>query len=457
MKIKSYLFLLSVSIAFAMPSCLSVSSSELNTIGSNSNASLLKPIAASYNRTCVMSQTGDVKCFGHNEEGELGQGHVNPIGGNVGDMTSLQKIDLGTGRTAKSLSVADWHVCAILDNNKVKCWGWNGEGELGLGDTNTRGDDPNEMGDNLPYVDLGTGRTAIAISAGGNHTCAVLDNNKVKCWGYNQDGELGLGDLNWRGDQPGEMGDNLPYLNLGTGRTVKTVSASGHQTCALLDNNQIKCWGHNGFGGLGQGDTQERGGWANPDIGDGLPYVNLGTGRTAKVLTSINFSVCAILDNDKVKCWGRNHVGQLGLGDTDNRGDDPNEMGDNLPYVDLGTSMKADVLAGESQHVCVMLKNDKVKCWGWGGGGQMGQGDTNSRGDDPNEMGDNLPYIDFGTGLKAKAIAVGHEHNCAILNDYSVKCWGNNWLGMHGTETTESRGDQPNEMGDNLPTSILGF
>jgi len=98
----------------------------------------------------------------------------------------------------------------------VKCWGSNYSGQLGLGDTNNRGDGPGEMGDNLPAVDLGTGRTATAISCKNSYCCALLDNKSVKCWGYNGSGQLGLGDTNNRGDASGEMGDNLPAVDLGS-------------------------------------------------------------------------------------------------------------------------------------------------------------------------------------------------------------------------------------------------
>ena len=78
------------------------------------------------------------------------------------------------------------------------------------------GDDPGEMGDNLPTVDLGTGRTAIAITAGDQHTCAVLDDLTVKCWGLGTDGQLGQGNRLTLGDEPGEMGDNLPTVDIPT-------------------------------------------------------------------------------------------------------------------------------------------------------------------------------------------------------------------------------------------------
>jgi alpha-tubulin suppressor-like RCC1 family protein len=93
-------------------------------------------------------------------------------------------VNLGTGRTAKWVLASGYNSCAMLDNNTVKCWGDNSEGQLGLGDTNDRGDAPNEMGDNLPALNFGAGRSVVQMSGGEYHFCAALDNNTVKCWGY---------------------------------------------------------------------------------------------------------------------------------------------------------------------------------------------------------------------------------------------------------------------------------
>jgi alpha-tubulin suppressor-like RCC1 family protein len=188
---------------------------------------------------------------------------------------ALHPIDLGTGRTATAITASFHDSCALLDDGTVKCWGYNQSGQLGLGDTNTRGWAPGEMGDNLPPVDLGTGRTATAISAGHGHTCALLDNGTVKCWGAGG-AQLGLGDTNnSRGDVPGEMGDNLPPVDLGTGRTATVITAGGTHTCAVLDDGTVKCWGENAFGQLGQGDTIARGD-APAQMGDALHPIDLG-------------------------------------------------------------------------------------------------------------------------------------------------------------------------------------
>ena len=96
----------------------------------------------------------------------------------------------------------------------MKCWGYGQYGQLGQGNTDNLGDGANEMGDNLTIVDLGTGRTATAIAAGSQHTCALLDNSAVKCWGSGNSGALGYGNTNNLGDAPGEMGDNLPVVDL---------------------------------------------------------------------------------------------------------------------------------------------------------------------------------------------------------------------------------------------------
>lgn len=121
---------------------------------------------------------------------------------------------LGAGRTATAVTAGLGHTCALLDNATVKCWGEIAFGKLGLDDTENRGDGPGEMGGFLPPVALGTGRTALAVTAGYSHVCAVLDNGTLKRWGLNGQGRLGYEDTFQRGDGPGEMGDNLPVVFL---------------------------------------------------------------------------------------------------------------------------------------------------------------------------------------------------------------------------------------------------
>ena len=415
-------------------------------------------LSTSYQSACALLDGGVIKCWGSNEYGQLGLGDTSNRGDASADQMgdNLPVVDLGTGRTAKMIGGRNFHACAVLDDDSVKCWGQNYNGQLGLGHSSNRGDaSADQMGDNLPVVDLGPGRTAKMIGVGNSHTCAVLDDGSVKCWGYNGNGQLGLGDSSNRGQHADQMGDDLDAVDLGPGRTAKMISAGGYHTCAVLDDDSVKCWGYNNRGQLGLCDGSNRGDGPG-EMGVNLDAVDLGTGRTAKMIAGGAFQTCAVLDNDKVKCWGSNGNGQLGLGHTSDRGDGPGEMGDALPAVDLGSGRTAKMISAGIIHTCAVLDDDSVKCWGSNEYGQLGLGHTSNRGDGYGEMGDALPAVDLGPGRTAKMISAGHRHTCAVLDDDSVKCWGRNDYGQLGLGDTSNRGDGPGEMGDALPVVDLG-
>lgn len=184
-------------------------------------------------------------------------------------------------------------------------WGRNCNGQGGFGDIETYGDDPEDMGDNLPFVDLGAGRNATALTAGEAHTCALLDDGSVKCWGKGFFGQTGLEQWHSVGQAPGQMGDSLLPLDLGTSTAaaapsgarrslrglqtgaaaaaavaVDSVSAGGQRSCAIVDGGSVKCWGNAFAGALGLGDETDRGGRLG-QMGDSLPLLSLGTGKVA--------------------------------------------------------------------------------------------------------------------------------------------------------------------------------
>ena len=415
---------------------------------------------------CALLIDNSVKCWGQNNNGLLGYGDTNDRGINAGEMgNALPRVDFGVGRTVTQVTTGLFSSCALLDDATVKCWGDNDDVGLGYGDTNARGDGLGEMGDALPAVDLGEGRTAVELSVGSRYCCAVLDDASLKCWGANQDGQLGYGDTSVRGDQPGEMGDSLAAVDLGDGLTIVHVSAGidffSTHTCAILDDASVKCWGGNDEGQLGYGDTNNRGDKAG-DMGNALPKVDLGVGRTALQVSTGSKFTCALLDDASVKCWGQNNVGQLGYGDKNNRGDGPGEMGDNLPAVDLGSGRSAVQISAGHEHTCAVLDDASIKCWGENDDGQLGYGDKITRGDGLGEMGDSLPPVDLGANQRAIQVSTGGNgdeflfHTCAVLEDGTVKCWGRNGQGQLGYGDRVIRGDQPGEMGDQLPAVDLG-
>jgi len=160
---------------------------------------------------------------------------------------------------------------------RSKCWGYNYYGQLGLGDRNDRGARPSQMGANLPSVDLGSGWTAVEVAAGGYHTCVRLQNGAeqaLTCWGRNKHGQLGLGDTTTRGRMGGQMGDSLPAVQLWAGRWAVALALGDEHSCALLDDASVKCWGWNRYGQLGIGDTRDQGDEGG-QMGDSLPSVPL--------------------------------------------------------------------------------------------------------------------------------------------------------------------------------------
>lgn len=276
----------------------------------------------------------------------------------------------------EQLALSNGHRCVLTASKKVKCWGSNDNGELGLGDTKRRFATRSAELEAIPFVDLGPEVTARQIAARFRSTCVLTEDGVIKCWGR---GELGSGNSRPRGSKPGEMGANLPAVDLGAG--MKADQLAGR--CALLRDSSVKCWGDNRFGQLGLGDSRDRG--DNPgEMGDHLSAVDLGSSGKVKQITASQNHNCALFDNGQVKCWGANYYGQLGLGDARTRGDDPNEMGDKLPFVNLGRGLKAVQIVADRDETCALLDNGGVKCWGFKGRGYF-----------PAEMGDNLPYVKF--------------------------------------------------------------
>jgi E3 ubiquitin-protein ligase HERC3 len=387
-----------------------------------------------------------VKCWGLNSVGQLGLENTMNRGDNPGELLNQPPVRFGTGRVARAVRAGQEHCCVLMDDDSVKCWGRNLAGALGNFGPD-RGGALGTMGDAIPVVELGTGRTAKMLSSGGQFTCAVLDNDALKCWGYNSVGQLGLGDTAQRG-APAQMGDNLPALDLGSGHSARAVSAGAYHACAIRDDGALYCWGAGADGKTGLGDGTIR----------LVPApVELGTGRRVKAIAAAHNHTCAILDNDSLKCWGYNAWGQLGLGDITSHGNDPQEMGDYLPAVNLGSGRTAKAVALGDVHTCAILDDDSVKCWGRNPDGQLGLGDQVSRGFGAGQMGDALPRVNLGTGRTAKAIAAGSGLTCALLDNDAVKCWGRNFFGQLGLGDTATRGTQASQMGDGLPALNFGW
>ncbi|MFM8446029.1 MAG: RCC1 domain-containing protein, partial [Actinomycetota bacterium] len=368
-------------------------------------AALPRYIDAGEGQTCVVLDSAAVKCFGSATSGQIGSGGTAALGDASAEMgDALIAVNLGAGRTVRAISTGTVHTCALLDDASVKCFGEGDNGRLGSGATTDIGRSAAVMGDALAAVQLGSGRTAKAIATGAAHSCALLDNDSVKCWGANDDGQLGLGDTDARGDAAGEMGDALPAVSLGlsVGVRVTAITAGDAHTCALLSSGAVKCWGAGSNGRLGSGDEESRGD-AGGEMGASLPTVDLGSGRTAKAVSASAAHTCAIRDTNDVVCWGVGATGRLGTGAEDDIGNEAGEMGSALVAVSLGSGRTAVAISAGDSHSCAVLDNASAKCWGNGASGRLGTGDTATLGNQPNELGDNLASLSLGTGRTVRA------------------------------------------------------
>ena len=152
---------------------------------------------------------------------------------------------------------------------------------------------------NIPGHQEGSIFTDTTLSSGQQHTCAILDNGELKCWGRDQYGQLG--------DDMSSANQLSPVsIDFGTGRTAVAISADYYRTCAILDNGDLKCWGRGDNGQLGIGTTNDE--YTPPST-----PIDLGPGRTAVAVDGGFMHVCAILDNGDLKCWGQNFAGELGI------------------------------------------------------------------------------------------------------------------------------------------------
>jgi len=393
---------------------------------SQATSGVVAQVAAGIFHSCAVVDNANLRCWGFSGDGQVGYGDRNAIG-DTETPGSVGPVNLGAGRTVKALAAGDYHSCALLDNGSVRCWGFAFEGQLGYGDRNNIGD--TEVPGSVGPVKLGAGRTATAITAAGRHTCAVLDNGSVRCWGIGDVGQLGYGNANTIGDN--ETPDSVDPVNLGAGRTARAISAGGRHTCALLDDNSVKCWGLASNGQLGYGDTNAV---QDPST---VGAVDLGAGRTAKAISAGGAHTCAVLDNGSVRCWGLGDTGQLGYGNANTIGD--NEAPGSAGPVDLGSGRTAVAISAGAAGTCAVLDDGSVRCWGQGDSGQLGYGNKNNIGD--NETPASAGPVNVGSGRTAVAIATYVGHTCARLDNGSVRCWGTGPNGELGYCNRDTIGD----------------
>jgi alpha-tubulin suppressor-like RCC1 family protein len=278
--------------------------------------------------TCALLATGVVKCWGSNQYGVRGDGTTTA----TGTPTAVTGIT-----TAVAISVSD-HACALLKDGTVECWGDNSKGELGSGTTSAYS--------SIPVAVPGL-TNVVAISTGSQLSCAVLADGTARCWGRDSNGALGTG-----GPPLGKSAVPLPVKGI-TGAVKLTTG--GLSTCALLSNGNVKCWGLNLSGELGNG-TRNYGRLPGPILVKKVAHaVSIAMGEDG----------CAALADGTAKCWGGNYFGTLGTG----RPTDGPHTAAVVPRLTHVVSVAMNV-----ESACAVLANGSVHCWGTNNYGQLGDG-----------------------------------------------------------------------------------
>jgi alpha-tubulin suppressor-like RCC1 family protein len=347
--------------------------------------------------SCAIYDNSSLYCWGRNDHGQLGLGYTS------GREDVPQYVDFGPGRTITSLGIDDsgaegWspnsHACAVLDNGELVCWGDNEDGQLGLGNTTTNGVwEPST-------VDVGSGLTTISVATGNSATCALLSDHSVKCWGRNDEGQLGLGNTS--------SNDVLtPHAVTFSGSSNPiSLHAGRNEFCAQLDNGAAACWGKNDFGLFGLGNTTSQ---SSP-----IPLL-LPTGRTIASMNLAKDFMCLTLDNGSVVCAGANTESQIGQGTVTTS--EPS-----WKYV-LGLDMVAHTTELGQDVGCAHLVNGSMVCWGEDAWGLFGNSTTSYT---TRTATTATQHVNFGNGRTAASISVNYRHACAILDNGDLACWGRN-------------------------------
>jgi alpha-tubulin suppressor-like RCC1 family protein len=291
---------------------------------------------------CALTRTGGLatalRCWGDNTWGELGDGTTT-------DRTAAVKVQ-GLPNGIQFVASGGTHNCALVHNGGAWCWGDNDNGQLGDGTTTNR---------TTPVTVKGLPLKLAQIAAADDHTCALLVNGTVKCWGLNNSGQLGDGTTN---------GSSTPVAVSGLTGAVQIALGDAY-TCALLTGGGVECWGFNPFGELGNGSTTSS---KSP-----VPVSGLSTG--VRAISAGDATACAVLISTQVACWGDDDSGELGNGSIGGQSDTP-VMVSGGSFLSDGASIGLSM----GQTSCGLDNTEVAQCWGLNGDGEVGDGTTTSTG-----------------------------------------------------------------------------
>jgi alpha-tubulin suppressor-like RCC1 family protein len=347
----------------------------------------------------------------------------------------------GRRGAAASLSAGAEHTCALRNDSTISCWGSDAFGQVGNGDlVGEVSDQQYQTPANTP---LPASRAGRAIAAGGVNSCVLLDDNRISCWGDDTSGQIG--------DGPGNNNLSEPDTVVTTLETVVSLAVNVDYSCGLFATGSVRCWGSDDDGQLGNGGADVTPGGGDVDTATSAPSLEFPAARTASAVTAGRSHACAILDNAQISCWGSNGDGEVGNGST--------AAVITAPSATLAFpgGLTAEGVSAGGSHTCAVLSSGGVSCWGSDSNGQLGNGAPSADVTQPPSA------ISLPAG--AVAVATGANHSCAVLTTNALYCWGDDDSGQIGTAGANadaispalilSAGVQAVALGDNHTCALL--
>ena len=364
-------------------------STPVQVFGISSSATV---IACGSYHTAVLLADGTVRTFGRNTFGQLG---INVTSGTRETPVTVLNI------TSATAVVGGYnHTTVLLADGTVRTFGYNNNGQLGVGDTTTR---------QTPVQVFGISSSATAIAGGYYHTIVLLADGSVRTVGLNDAGQLGVADTVNR------------LIPVKVGVSGNKVGGGNGHTAVVSNDGTVRMFGDNTYGQLGVNDTTQR----NTPV----QVLNI-TSATWIALSSFNSII--LLSDGTLRTFGRNQFGQLGVNDTTQR---------NTPVQVFGISSSATAVSGGYAHTAVLLANGTVRTFGANLYGNLGVNDTTQR---------NTPVQVWGISSSAVAVAcgMGDYHTAVLLADGTVRTFGSNITGQLGVNDTTQR---------NTPVQVFGI
>ena len=341
--------------------------------------------------TCALKLDGTVKCWGRNNEGQLGRGTTQNISNDFPTAVNFSG-------SVVAIAAGGYHTCALLAGGSIQCWGRNDEGQIG----DSTGANPISAPTNIrTFATI----PALGIAAGGYHSCAVMSDGTAMCWGNNHDQQVAAGG--------GTFVSTYTATNVAGVEGATAVTAGGYHACALLGDSSVTCWGYNRDG--------ETGTTTNPSNTVAISAVQIDAAAGSGVNGTSNFGgyhTCAVLTGGGVSCWGYNGFGQLGNGTNAN----PVPLGTPITATLTGS---ASAVASGGYHSCAIVAGT-VSCWGANDDAQLGRGTFGAA--------SFVSAAISGAPSAAVSIDAGGFHTCAVFSGGAddVRCWGRNNEGQVG-------------------------